>query len=580
MIHQRFIVHPLQPIQRRDALQGKPATCFEATLSILEPEITDQRDYALIVANERGSQAAIVRLRVASPLSPMLMITSAFVTICGLFLCSLLVMFVFKRRQASGVETLTGGSTSGGSSTGASSPNVATPNCSPSQRNSAHNNSSKRKKHANGSTVDKKTHLNGNAQSANGVSHEHQHQTRGVVNGLGNGLANGSMNPSAVADLNGTDGAMEPATGAIGGANKAAQMISMASSDTSCDQKQLLTSSSSSSDRNSSSASSSNQCIDPFLNLHSAGHSTANSSPTPMNHISVDEELQTPTHNMYHTGEPSGELSSTQQIHQNNSAALIYANIDYSNPSHLHRANAAALGEHPSIGGNGNNHINNSVSPVTSTAASLVYAPSSSNASRRQQPMLADMDHHTNGSKQQQVHSPSDGLSLISATTAIQNSNTTSVNNNGGERLSRSPSIASQQHQRSSPQETIRANVGATIAMMNSLAAAAATNTGPSISMQSASQSGVLNGAINQQLANSRQLRKPGPPKPPKPSIQQRSRFYQQQQQQQNGAGLVMMAQQGNTIHQSDNMTTTNPASNNDLAVEYSRIAFPARAEL
>lgn len=529
-------MHPLQPLQRRDALQGKPATCFEATLTIVEPEMTDQRDYALIVSNERGSQAAIIRLRVASPLSPMLMITSAFVTICGLFLCSLLIMFIFKRHQAaSSAEALTG---SGGSSSASSNSTVTSPNgspttnlSSPSSHSSGNNGSKREKKHANGNAQTANGVAKGGAGS-NGVAH------RGVVNGLGNGLGNGSMNPSATGGHNLTE-SIGTGMATNKGIQQQPQMISMASSDTSCDQKQLLTSSSSSSDRTNVSAA--NQCLDPYLNLHSAGQSTAGSSPTPMNHISVDEELQ--TNNMYPPSSTVGPMD-TISNGNTNSSALIYANIDYSQ-----RANSAALMDPQQ------QHL----------ASSPVITPSYRASARRQQvaPMMTTDD----DTIQQVPQSPNqtDRLSLTSSTKHTNNNS----NLNEQQQLSRTPSIISQhQHQhRSSPQETIRANVGATIAMMNSLAAAAKQN-----SMQS--PSGALNGAINQQLANSRQLRKPGPPKPPKPSIQQRSRFYQQQQQQQqNGGGLVMMAQGStNNNHQTDN--------NNDLAVEYSRIAFPARAEL
>lgn len=99
-INQRYQAHPLSPLQKRDSSFSKTPTCFEAALSILEPDATDQRDYTLMVQNERGHQAAVIRLKVSSPLSPVLMITSAFVTICGLFLCSLLAIFLIKKRGA------------------------------------------------------------------------------------------------------------------------------------------------------------------------------------------------------------------------------------------------------------------------------------------------------------------------------------------------------------------------------------------------------------------------------------------------------------------------------------------------
>lgn len=119
---------------------------------------------------------------------------------------------------------------------------------------------------------------------------------------------------------------------------------------------------------------------------------------------------------------------------------------------------------------------------------------------------------------------------------------------------------------------SLRSSVGATIALMNSLAAQQQQH-------QPNAHSGALNGAINQQLANSRQLiRKPGPPKPPKPSIQQRNRFYQQQQA---GGGLVMIGHQLDVQEMAgQGHYQASPEGTSELAAEYSRIAFPARAEL
>jgi len=510
-VSQRFQVHPLQPLQKRESGFSKVPTCFEAQLTILDPELTDQRDYTLIVQNERGHQSAVVRLRVASPLSPVLMISSAFVTICGLFLCSLVVMFVLKRRhQSSGGHS---GSNSG-----------ATTTLNGAQNGISANGNSPMAREKNG--VEHLVNGNANALAAAAAAAVangqllHQ-QTRGLVNGLGNGVANGASNPIGVDEAK-------------------LHMLSMASSDTSGDQKQLLANLS---DRNSSaSGSTNNQCVG---SPNSSSQSTAHSTPSPMNHISVDDELNHQAGiSTYRAGESitrDCQLSPQSMHHMGGESALIYANLEYTDHN--------SLGAGSSVGAS---NQNNSLQPVP---MSTPNPTSSVGNQQHKQQQRHQMEHSPNGSNYTDQSSsmiPSPQLS-----TKQQH------------QLAQGHHHPSQQ----SPKGGVRSSVGATIAMMNSLAAAAASQSGTV-----SPNSGVLNGAINQQLANSRQIKKPGPPKPPKPSIQQRSRFYQQQQQQQQG-GLVMIGSQA-PDQMGYHMQSDSEPSANELAVEYSRIAFQARAEL
>lgn len=501
-VSSRFQAHPLQSIYKRESSFSKSASCFEAQLSLLDPDLTDQRDYMLVVQNERGHQSAVVRLRVSSPLSPMIMITSAFVTICGLFLMSLVVMFLVKK----GRQGAAGG--------GAGSPGAG----------------------LNGREKAGVEHMvtNGLANTAAAVAaaaaanQQLMHQTRGVVNGAGNGLANGASNPAngnAQASLASNE---ELKSGQL-------HLMSMASSDTSGDQKQLLFSSS---DRNSShsasGSTSTNQCVDFNVNSsNSIGQSSARSTPVPLNHISVEQdELQDEISGVSSTYQPGECVTRDAQLsHLTGNGALIYANLDYGDQQNAHdHLNTMRRSEpHQQMVFNLHNSSGSSGKPVH----------------RRQQ---TPMEHSPTNS------SLSGQSSILQASQASQPEQ-------------------QQPNQRTSP-NGIRSNVGATIAMMNSLAAASQNQT-------SSPNSGVLNGAINQQLANSRQIRKPGPPKPPKPSIQQRSRFYQQP----NGAsnGLVMIGSPAPVNGYQGSMATSEQdegPSANELAVEYSRIAFPARAEL
>lgn len=500
---QRFQAQPLQPLQKRDSQFSKVSTCFEAQLGLLEPELSDQRDYTLVVENERGQQAATVRLRVSSPLSPMLMISSAFVTICGLFLCSLVVMFVLKKRPR--------GPGSGSSELGAGATTAHMLNGKKAVLNGvehlAHGGLQ------NGAAAAQAAALAQAAVAAN--AQLMQQQTRnGVVNGTGNGLANQASNPAC--------GSLSSLADDTKAAAQAIMMSMGAGSDSSSagDQRQLLVSTCSSSSPShtgqlSSAAGSSVSSAAARRSLGRHGPaSTASSSlsadqpgsdearertPTPrMAHISLEDEGE-PRRDLEQSADEQQELSVhlhsrahfEHQREPDQTNALIYANIDYQ----------------------------------ADQQASLDSMPRSSLRHLRRQQAASDEANHSNTG-------------------------------------------------------SIRSSVGQTIAMMNSLAA-------QQQQQQPTAHSGVLNGAINQQLANSRQLvRKPGPPKPPKPSIQQRSRFYQQQQQSQ-AAGLVMIGHQldvqdlalhGQYQHQLQPSPSDQATS--ELAAEYSRIAFPARAEL
>ena len=523
----RFQAQPLQPLQKRDSFYSKVPTCYESTLTLFEPELNDQRDYQLMVVNDQGQAFGSVRLRVASPLSPVLMISSAFVTIFGLFVCSLMFMFVFKRRQqlfASGRAAIQrNGAANGQAAQANGSAQTAT--------NGSQNGSLKgaaAAEEANG--LQKSRTTNGFANGNLNHHHHHHHlasQTKGVVNGTGNGLANGASNPTSGA-LNAAGSAelcgeepMVLAAGKLGGGH----LLSMASSDTSCnDQKQLLPSSANNLDRATGGEAnllgSRNEAFSGLghsqQQLSASDRSSANSSPTiPMNYISVDDELQ--LNGTYRAAESVTHGAQLSPMGANapptpsGNGALIYANIDY--------------------GG----HQFGLAQPQRSGY------PSHQRASlQRKQTPVGELD------------SPTGSLDTVQEQLNYQRIQATS------------PPAHQQQQQRSS--------VGATIAMMNSLAAAAAA--AANSAQQPSPGQGALSGAINQQLNARGQPRKPGPPKPPKPSIQQRSRFYQQQQ------GLVMIGDSPGAAELASEAERAKQQDQSELALEYSRIAFPARAEL
>lgn len=504
VMNQRYQAHPLNPLQKRDSKFSKEPTCFEAQLSILDPDNTDQRDYTLMVQNERGHQAAVVRLKVSSPLSPVLMITSAFVTICGLFLCSLVVIFLIKRRPGSG-----NGTSRRPPGSGAANGNL---------NGGAHDILASEK---NGLKTGPVEYLVDGGPMANGNQQQNQQlmqqQTRnGIVNGTGNGVLNNASNPQAEFHKN---EAMK----------HHALLASMGgSSDTSNDQKQLLLSA-------SSAGSSSNQSNSNNSDRHSQGSGQLSSANTATTNPIVSHR------HGHHSDSPSAHILNSPSSCQLNSNGEL---LTSSNSCSLENSPIPTSMNHISVDDD-DVSLNGLRQPQGSSSST--YQAGESVMPHRDQ--LGQPQFHP------QRHPANDSGALIYANLDYANNE-----------ASRHSSIEQQQDLQAnynSSKPTFRSNVGATIAMMNSLAKGQSNLSSPSSNV----------GAINQQLANSRQIRKPGPPKPPKPSIQQRSRFYQQQQQQANNNGLVMI---GSLNQPHDELGPTA----NELAVEYSRIAFPARAEL
>lgn len=239
------------------------------------------------------------------------------------------------------------------------------------------------------------------------------------------------------------------------------------------------------------------------------------------------------------------QLSPDLVRHAYDNGALIYANIDFCNDSVL----ADIVEGHKENNNNNNHNHNNNNNNITQSSLTRIS-------------LNQDLTSRPNGGYQ----------------APIQQNNNNSINFDIDRMIN--------QQSPHSPCATMnrnatRSKVGATIAMMNSLAAAANNQT----QTQSQSQgqaTGVLNGAIRQQYANNlnRQPvsglangfgRKQGPPKPPKPSMQQAARLYHQATAaaaNANPNGLVMLSNGSST------------PTTDDLAAEYSRLNFAERAEL
>src|SRR5260221_14450644 len=61
----RFLVKPLTQLGSKRGLETA-SNCYDSTLLIKDTDIGDERDYVLVIENERGAQEGIVRLRVVT----------------------------------------------------------------------------------------------------------------------------------------------------------------------------------------------------------------------------------------------------------------------------------------------------------------------------------------------------------------------------------------------------------------------------------------------------------------------------------------------------------------------------------
>jgi hypothetical protein len=97
-IFTRHKARSLVPLDKTGTSSSSP-TCFRAILSIYNTDISDQRDYELIVENSRGIMESVVKLKVSSPISAAIMITIGLIILIMLFAFTLVTMLIIKRRK-------------------------------------------------------------------------------------------------------------------------------------------------------------------------------------------------------------------------------------------------------------------------------------------------------------------------------------------------------------------------------------------------------------------------------------------------------------------------------------------------
>lgn len=62
-LHSRYDVKPLIPLHQKRTKESA-ANCYDSSLLIKDTDISDQREYTLVIENERGTLEGVVKLKV------------------------------------------------------------------------------------------------------------------------------------------------------------------------------------------------------------------------------------------------------------------------------------------------------------------------------------------------------------------------------------------------------------------------------------------------------------------------------------------------------------------------------------
>lgn len=90
---------PLTSKRNLDPSSQTSVNCYDSTLLIKDTDTNDEREYVLVIENERGSQEGIVKLRVVTPLSPTLLIAITLSIIIVIVIISMMLFMMKKKRK-------------------------------------------------------------------------------------------------------------------------------------------------------------------------------------------------------------------------------------------------------------------------------------------------------------------------------------------------------------------------------------------------------------------------------------------------------------------------------------------------
>lgn len=76
--------------------------CYDSTLLIRDTDVSDERDYVLVIENERGVNEGVVQLRVVTPLSAATLIAIALTIIIVIFIISIVTLLMVRKARRKG----------------------------------------------------------------------------------------------------------------------------------------------------------------------------------------------------------------------------------------------------------------------------------------------------------------------------------------------------------------------------------------------------------------------------------------------------------------------------------------------
>lgn len=76
--------------------------CYDSTLLIRDTDLSDERDYVLVIENERGVQEGVVQLRVVTPLSGTALVAIALAIILLIFVISIVTLLMVRKARRKG----------------------------------------------------------------------------------------------------------------------------------------------------------------------------------------------------------------------------------------------------------------------------------------------------------------------------------------------------------------------------------------------------------------------------------------------------------------------------------------------
>ena len=96
----RYVVRPITPLTTKRG--PETSHCYDSTLLIRDTELSDERDYVLVIENERGVQEGVVQLRVVTPLSAATLLAIALATAVLVGVVALLALTLVRRARRKG----------------------------------------------------------------------------------------------------------------------------------------------------------------------------------------------------------------------------------------------------------------------------------------------------------------------------------------------------------------------------------------------------------------------------------------------------------------------------------------------